>query len=103
MIREKRKQRILQQLKEIAPKWAHQIPSGLYASVYKGKQLDIGLCDKCIVGEAHGFKNNYAHQDTPGYCKECYRFCGDVTDDITDNYNWGQLDDFIKHFKRCHK
>ena len=106
MITEKRKQGILQRLKEIAPGWADLIPQHRTADRYKDRDLAIWNCRCCIVGEAHGFKPDYSHEDQSEHCKKCSDFCCNLTkvlDSDAKDKPWENLDKFVGHFKRCHK
>ncbi len=61
---------------EISPIWARilaMIPRTEQQEFYKsGQKLDISDCRFCVVGEAYGFKDPYAHVDNEDFCYDCY-------------------------------
>ncbi len=61
---------------EISPQWAQILP--LIAKTDKsefyrnGGKLDIADCRFCVVGEAYGFKDDYAHSNKKDFCYDCF-------------------------------
>ena len=63
-------------IQEICPQWAGiipMIPKTERQEFYKNNQrLDISDCKYCVVGEAHGFNDDYSHSENKDFCYPCY-------------------------------
>lgn len=53
---------------DICPVWASE---GKVEHMDKYLTMDIGIPDKCIVGEAHKWSGRYYNEDSPEYCSDC--------------------------------
>jgi len=89
-------QAVCQSLKTVSPHWHKLLREGeviekgdQYENLYdkrgavrisrgdhvnEGETLDIASCRRCIVGEAHGFSNDYAHFEIGKCCIFCKSF-----------------------------
>ncbi len=60
----------------ISPNWARilpLIPKTDKSEFYKnGEKLDISDCKYCVVGEAYGFSDDYAHSNKKDFCYDCF-------------------------------
>ena len=115
---------LLKQLGEISPQWSQYLLTLMTKIDYIPPPEHLNLLNPktCLTGEAHGFSDDYVyfadlkslHYNTSKSCKECDRF-GDRFYEIIDttseinyhesrlNYIWGNLENFINHWKKVHK
>jgi hypothetical protein len=88
---------------ELCPQWSH----ALATSVSLNKSLDIKEGKKCIVGEAHGFRNSAY------LCSRCWEYSQSFVSSVYGNELSGYFitdyelfesikDDFMQHFNQKH-
>ncbi|MDX1373552.1 MAG: hypothetical protein R3321_13855 [Nitrososphaeraceae archaeon] len=82
---------------EICPTWSKILKEGLNTG-------DIGLSDRCIVGEAWGWSNKYDIYGS-NECKECHSFSYSFPCTISFKSKTElnlQINNFTKHYNKCH-
>jgi hypothetical protein len=88
---------------ELCPQWSHALATG----VSLNKSLDIKEGKKCIVGEAHGFRNSAY------LCSRCWEYSQSFVSSVYGNELSGYFitdyelfesikDDFMQHFNQKH-
>ncbi len=66
---------------EICPEWSEALPEVIHTHMFwKHGKLDIADSRYCVVGEAHGFTNEYWQPTSKKYCQECDEFSSDFCD-----------------------
>ena len=91
---------------QLCPRWSHLIKKhenkieGLITK-FRGKNLDIEDFATCVVGEAHGFKDDYqgwlAWTDE---CEDCVAFAISFSEDETITSKL--ITSFTRHFNEEH-
>lgn len=99
-------------MKQFAPRWAEKIENRTFKQLKKpckirGKHLNIGQYDCCIVGETHNFNQLFNKINFSCYdCKECEYYSNSLCEYIEENPNETifkkLLDEFIDHVKQEH-
>ena len=90
-------------LAQISPTWSKTIKKFGYILKFAGKHA-INEFACCIVGEAHGFKDNYLKPDG----EDCM-VCADFSLDFYNLYNWDDdgcavtIKRFERHWNRIQK
>ena len=95
---------------EIAPLWAAKLKDdfkNIKEKCRRGDQeLDMTVYECCIVGEAHGFNEDYTSTFSFHRCRMCKDFAKRF-DDISDILNEEQYEiakeQFVKHWNEKHK
>jgi hypothetical protein len=92
----------------MCPKWAKVVKgfekgmgydNALFSSGEEN-YLDISHPDKCIVGEAHGFKSDYLSETSPNL--SC-RLCSNYSIGLSNVYVWKKrIPQFVKHWNAKH-
>lgn len=95
---------LLDRFSKIAPVWAKRIrDEGLIWNAIKRYENEYINHSCCLVGEAHGFTDDYSEMSSPEYCKECASLCivWAEEDSRKEQNTW--LRAFIKHWNTRHK
>jgi hypothetical protein len=103
-------QEVKKKFKEIVPTWygilfehksetAHEIidsdGDATYPCIYDGQV--------CVVGEAHGWSNDYNHDYGESYCKTCDLYSGRFCDVFGNgSYLKKTVTGFVQHFEKKH-
>ena len=106
---------LLQRLENISPQWAKHLSThdGYTSIAHPAPHLHIVNNSCCIVGEAHGFNNDYVHH-TSKQCPTCigfnigvmrlvYSYRGNANRKERYETAWKCLKRFIEHFEIVHK
>jgi len=92
---------------DIAPQWFDKL-TGKFDDI-EGR-LQITSAERCMVGEANKFSDNYIYSDTP--CGECFNLSIGLTA-VSDRYssfpataeqleNDPIVKEFVNHWNECH-
>ena len=124
MMAPQKKAALLRRLKVIAPRWAAELKKKKddEGIAKPAPDLNIRASRCCIVGEAHGFSNQYMDMFfcvTGSPCWECTRSANNLVPlvyDVVSNIKtcavanrhdqekaWQDLEPFIEHFNKEHK
>jgi hypothetical protein len=101
--RKRSSQRETMSFEELCPQWSHALATG----VSLNKSLDIKEGEKCIVGEARGFRNSAY------LCSRCWEYSQSFVSSVYGNEFSGYFitdyelfesikDDFMQHFNQKH-
>ena len=124
MISLQKKKEMLEQLRSISPLWTKVLANKKDDEDVgqPGGKLHIGDAACCIVGEAHGFDDDYTHTilniEDGTACMACDKFCvklvplvyninvssarPSISFRLIHEKSWTHLENFIKHFKEKH-
>ncbi len=95
-------------IKYISPQWAQMLPlidktdrSEFYRN---GTKLDISDCRFCVVGEAYGFKDDYARSDEKDFCYDCFSSAINFGYSLLlpPSEREGLTNTFVDHWNRSH-
>ncbi len=95
-------------IQEISPQWAGiipMIPKTERQEFYKNNQrLDISDCKYCVVGEAYGFSDDYAHSDKKDFCYDCFSSAINFGYSLLlpPSEREGLTNTFVDHWNRSH-
>lgn len=97
---------------DICPEWSDFLSTAkslnianVQAFVFEGtdhKAYTLVDCGQCIVGEAHGRKENYSHTGNDKYCDDCFHFAFSIFDVGNARGFEGWKNKFMQHFNEMH-
>jgi hypothetical protein len=97
------KERVLLSFEDICPQWSHALATGFS----NNSCLDVKDGKRCIVGEAHGFK------DSAYICTKCWEYSQSFVSSVYGNERSGYIitnqelfehlkENFLQHFNQRH-